>query len=749
MSCFLIAVVNPAIGRIPRFLGAPRNAFTDRVRPWGMNDLPRWPRIAVAAAAVVGLGVGVAGTAVVVGLTDGDDRTQGIDPAGITLVAYDTCDSALHELKAAALPHVGPFGLGGDAVAYGEDVAIADGKAAAAPREAAPGAAGKEQSAAGTGEPAPPAGHSGTNTHESDVDEPDIVKTDGRRVVSIADGRLRVVDAATHKQTANLTLPTGYATQLLLAGDRALVLTGGGGMVEPMPREGDIAPGEPAPGGGSAPGEPAPDGSGIAPGEPAPDGGDSPGEPVPDAPKDSSPPIGKPTDPSIAPSYGTQLALVDLTGQGTVLGTLAVEGGYLDARQVGSVARVVVRSTPRLTFSYPDGVTSPAGVEAKNRAVVESSSISDWLPRFQLDAAGHRSSGQLVDCTAVSHPKSYTGEGLLTVLTFDLARDLGTGDPIGIAADGDTVYGTGTKLYVADDHVTHAGEMPTEKPAPSGGQATEIYQFDISSPGRPVHVASGGVPGSLLNQYSLSEHEGNLRVATTAGMTEQSHSMVSVLTRRGNELAQVGQVDGLGKGERIYAVRFVGATAYVVTFRQTDPLYTVDLSDPATPRVTGELKITGYSAYLHPLGPDRLLGVGQEATAEGMTTGTQVSLFDTSGQSARRLGQLQYAGGHSEVEGDPHAFLYWPDKDLVVIPMSGTLSGSSGAYPDSGALILKVAGNTVSEKGMVRHAVASDGMPFMPRRALVVGDELWTVSQTGMLVSNLDTLAQVAWLPFT
>ncbi len=373
------------------------------------QDLPRWPRIAVAAAAVVGLGVGVAGTAVVVGVTDGDQK-PGIDPAGITLVAYDTCDSALHELKAAALPHVGPFGLGGDSVTYGEDVAIADGKAAAAPREAAPGAADgaaeKEQSAAGAGEPAPPAGHSGTNTHESDVDEPDIVKTDGRRVVSVADGRLRVVDVATHRQTANVTLPGGYATQLLLAGDRALVLTGGG-MVEPMPGEGDIAPGEPAPnGGGIAPGERAPDGNGIAPGEPAPDGSDSPGEPVPDAPSDSSPPIGKPTDPSIAPSYGTQLALVDLTGQGKVLGTLAVEGGYLDARQVGSVARVVVRSTPRLKFSYPDGVTSPADVEATNREVVESSSISDWLPRYELDAGGHRSSGQLVECTAVSHPKT-------------------------------------------------------------------------------------------------------------------------------------------------------------------------------------------------------------------------------------------------------------------------------------------------------------------------------------------------------
>ncbi|OON33252.1 hypothetical protein BSA16_01360, partial [Micromonospora sp. Rc5] len=87
-------------------------------------------------------------------------------------------------------------------------------------------------------------------------------------------------------------------------------------------------------------------------------------------------------------------------------------------------------------------------------------------------------------------------------------------------------------------------------------------------------------------------------------------------------------VTGLGRGERIHSVRYLGPTGHVVTFRRTDPLYTLDLTDPAAPRVTGELKITGYSAYLHPAGPGRLLGVGQEADADGRAQGLQVSLFD-------------------------------------------------------------------------------------------------------------------------
>ena len=103
----------------------------------------------------------------------------------------------------------------------------------------------------------------------------------------------------------------------------------------------------------------------------------------------------------------------------------------------------------------------------------------------------------------------------------------------------------------------------------------------------------------------------------------------------GGELREVGRVGGLGKGEQIYAVRFIGHVSYVVTFRQVDPLYTVDLSDPTNPRVRGELKILGYSAYLHPVGDGVLLGVGQDASGQGRIRGTQISLFDISGLDVR------------------------------------------------------------------------------------------------------------------
>jgi uncharacterized secreted protein with C-terminal beta-propeller domain len=233
---------------------------------------------------------------------------------------------------------------------------------------------------------------------------------------------------------------------------------------------------------------------------------------------------------------------------------------------------------------------------------------------------------------------------------------------------------------------------------------------------------------------------------------EQSQSMVTVLERQGDVLAQVGQVSGLGPGERIYSVRFIGDTGYVVTFRETDPLYTVDLSDPAKPTVTGELKITGFSAYLHPAGDGRLIGVGQEATTQGQTTGTQVSLFDTSNRAgATRVAQYHLQNSYSEAETDPHAFLYWPDAGLVVLPVNGYEMTSDG-MPMGAALVLKLEGDSFTEIARISHETAFEGGPgpveIAPRRTLVIGTELWTVSEAGVMVNALDGMAQVAWVPF-
>ena len=123
---------------------------------------------------------------------------------------------------------------------------------------------------------------------------------------------------------------------------------------------------------------------------------------------------------------------------------------------------------------------------------------------------------------------------------------------------------------------------------------------------------TGAVPGRPLNQFSVDEHEGSLRVATTVGERWESDSVNDVYVLDARNLTVTGSVTGMGETERIYAVRFVGDRGYVVTYRRVDPFHVLDLSNASAPELEGELKLPGYSSYLHPLSGDRVLGIGEE-----------------------------------------------------------------------------------------------------------------------------------------
>jgi hypothetical protein len=200
-------------------------------------------------------------------------------------------------------------------------------------------------------------------------------------------------------------------------------------------------------------------------------------------------------------------------------------------------------------------------------------------------------------------------------------------------------------------------------------------------------------------------------VATTEGppwgFDDTSESFVTVLQERNGELEQIGRVGEMGRGERIFSVRFIGDAAYVVTFRQVDPFYVVDLSDPEAPKVAGELKIAGYSGYLHPIGPDRIIGIGQDATVDGFTTGAKATMFDVSDPTnPRALGSWTMEGGYSDVEWDHLAFLYWSPESVAVLPVQSWQENFFGA------VVLKT-DDGVREFGRITHslnagAVASD-----------------------------------------
>jgi hypothetical protein len=454
------------------------------------------------------------------------------------------------------------------------------------------------------------------------------------------------------------------------------------------------------------------------------------------------------------------LVLVDLAGTPRIISEYRVDGELVDARQVGETARVVIRSRPRLTFRWRAD-ESDAQRTARYHAVIDGSGVDDWLPRYAVTTDGDTRTGR-VACDRVSRPATYSGTAMLTVLSFGLgAPALTDGDPVTVLADGETVYSNGPSLYISNDQrwrvVPRTGRADVVTPV---DPVTDIYKFDTSGPGRPRYAAAGTVKGWLINQYAMSEWDGHLRVATTTGVpwnaTAKASSSVVVLRQSGGRLAKVGEVGGLGKGERIYAVRFVGPTGYVVTFRQTDPLYTVDLSDPRAPAVAGELKITGFSAYLHPVDGDRLVGVGQEATTQGRVEGTQVSLFDVSNLTRpERLARFHVKYAQSEAEYDPHAFLWWAPERLLVLPLvsygfdeAGTVSSQ---VPTAGVVLLRVGDHSLTEEGVIEHPSTAASRAYGPgvRRSLVIDGVLWTLSDSGLKATSLSTLDTLAWVPLT
>ena len=199
---------------------------------------------------------------------------------------------------------------------------------------------------------------------------------------------------------------------------------------------------------------------------------------------------------------------------------------------------------------------------------------------------------------------------------------------------------------------------------------------------------------------------------------------------------------GLGRGERIFAVRFLGDKGYVVTFRQVDPLYTLDLSNPEKPTVRGELELLGFSSYLHPIGDDLLLGLGQDANEQGQTQGTQLSLFDVSDLSAPKRLHAKALGEStsSAAEYDHHAFLYWPPTKLTVVPVSAyrpedSFNGAVGFDVDRD--------KGISELGRAEHEGGGRSSARWSRKG---GCSPCPIS--GVLSSSLDTLAPGSFARF-
>jgi hypothetical protein len=588
----------------------------------------------------------------------------------------------------------------------------------------------------------------GTNTQEEGVDEADLVETDGRHVYSLQNGELVIVRAtpADGMTVASRTAFAGDALGIYRHGDsRVTVLTGSHNWpVLPVPFfDGGLVatgaarlarPGEPprtevrvtvldvsdpaAPrtveetvldgiyGGSRMIGErlyvtlsnntwvpePLPE---PIPG-PEPDPEPDP-EPLPD-PEPVPPPDPEPLpdpDPPPAPEPG-------LPGSPTVPDGVGAGGG---------------------------GTASVYESEAAYRARLEAMPLGELLPAYRSTAAGEAAAAGLLVTASDTYVRDVAapelGQNLTTLALLDVADDGGGPEATStVAGFGGVVYASADALYLAS--------LAWD----TGGESTRLFKFGLGADAVPL-VATGQVSGAVLNQFSMDEEGATFRIATTGwsgdggtGPVVQS-SNVHVLEQVGDDLETIGGITGIARGERMRSARFAGDRAYVVTFLQVDPLFTVDLADPRNPRLAGELKIPGFSSYLHPVAGDLLVGLGRDVDESGLNDrGLQLSLFDVSDLSGpRRVAtyKLSEASGHSEAELDHHAFAYFPDQRILVLPVTRRRDPDATVHK---LVVLRVNADAFERLGEV---ITPDAV----RRNLRIGDVLYAVAPGSVQARDL------------
>ncbi len=281
-------------------------------------------------------------------------------------------------------------------------------------------------------------------------------------------------------------------------------------------------------------------------------------------------------------------------------------------------------------------------------------------------------------------------------------------------------------------------------------EKTIVHKISVDNE-KIEYKTAGEVPGYVLNQFSMDEHNGYFRIATTTGNWRSSS--VNHLYVLNSDLQIIGKVEDLAEGERIYSARFLGDKGYMVTFRQIDPLFVIDLSNPSSPQVLGYLKIPGVSDYLHPYDETHIIGIGRDATEEGRMLGMKLSLFDiTDVENPTEISKYMIGerGTNSEALTDHKAFLFDRSKNLLVIPISLSESGKWNVWQGAYAFNIDLSSG-FTLKGRITHTDINDTADGEPtydyssqiRRSLYIDDVLYTISNRMIKMNDLDNLNEI------
>lgn len=399
--------------------------------------------------------------------------------------------------------------------------------------------------------------------------------------------------------------------------------------------------------------------------------------------------------------------------------TYAVDGSLISSRMTDSTLLLVTE------YSVP---------LYKNDSDLKNASV----PCFYKDNVKTRFPVNTVCLTANTESQSY-----LTVTLLDTASDGTNAQMKAVLGGGTDIYCTDSVLLVAardhTDAVTYSNAAGDEIASfVPGAVDTRLFAFSLESGVR--YQGSTKIDGTLLNQFSMDAYNGYYRIATTA----EDGSCLTVLNE---SLETVGELRGIAPGEDIYAARFMGDTAYLVTFYQTDPLFVLDLSDPASPRVTGELKIPGFSNYLHPYAENLLIGIGTAGDENGATGQLKISLFDVGNmQEPKEISAVVFddrAFSDSAAQYDHHAYLSLSDGTFAIpVTESGPLTD-----PHSFACVLTVEDGELRVLETYSPDTATH-LAYTVTRITYAGSTLFTLSDTALVAFDRGTGEQLARIEY-
>jgi inhibitor of cysteine peptidase len=550
--------------------------------------------------------------------------------------------------------------------------------------------------------------HSNTNVQVEGVDEADVVKNDGNYIYVISGNSVFIVaafPAAAARVVSKIDFETGVTPgDLFIKGDRLVVIGATGYSYEPL-EDTQIAP----------------------------------------YPRGNT----------------TFIKVYDISNREKpgLARTVEYEGSYSTARMVDGNVHVVL-------------TTYPYHILYENKDI----KTSDIIPGFR-DSLDGTAGGFAPACAyreiQVVDPERFTS--FLSIVSFSLEGVGGNLNKKVIAGYSDNVYASLDNLYLASaDWQYYTGWRDI-----GGGEEsrTTIYKFAFEGPSTK-YLASARVPGTILNQFSMDESNGYFRIATTRGhVSREGSSSTNNVYILSPGMKMAGRLEGLAPGESIYSVRFLGARAYLVTFKKVDPLFVLDLADPNYPKVLGELKIPGFSDYLHPYDETHIIGVGKNtveaAPEEGGNfawyQGMKIAIFDVSDvANPREMHKVEIGdrGTDSYALNDHKAFLFDREKNLLVLPVllaeltpeqkssSDRRAYDYGSFTFQGAYVYNVSLESGFQlKGRITHvedpAELEMGYEYYDsaeavRRALYIGDDLYTVSEARIKINRLDDLGEVA-----